>query len=49
MDNEFADKSSEELNKLKKSLEQSIYKDECYSISDMTLLFRVEDELNNRK
>ena len=46
---EFADKTTLDLQILQKFLDYSVYEEQCYSLDDMSLLFRVSDELERRE
>ena len=46
---EFADKTTAQLERLQESLDYYIYEAQCYSLDDMSLLFRVNDEIERRE
>ena len=46
---EFADMTTIDLRLLQRSLDYSVYEEQCYSLDDMSLLFRVSDELERRE
>lgn len=46
---EFKDKTTNQLRRLQESLDHSVYVSQCYSLDDMSLLFRLNDEIERRE
>lgn len=46
---EFADMTTIDLRLLQRFLDHSVYEEQCYSLDDLSYLFRVNDELERRE